>query len=75
MPELEQHEGKVLRINDVGLGIVEDKESHQQFAFTFDKIRDYRGEKPREIGLFVGAHVRFNTTADWQVTSVEPIKR
>lgn len=73
--ELEQHEGTILRINDVGLGIVEDRESHQQFAFTFDKIRGYRGEKPRAIGLVVGAQVRFNTTADCQVTSVEVIRR
>jgi len=73
--ELERHEGKILRINEAGLGIVEDQESNRQFAFTFDKISGYRGEKPREVGLVVGAHVSFKTTADSQVTSVEVIKR
>lgn len=74
MLNLEQHEGKVLRVNEAGLGIVEDERSRQQFVFTFDKIRGYRGESPREIGLRAGAHVRFSATADYQVTSVEVIK-
>lgn len=74
MAETEQHEGKILRINDVGFGIVEDKHSQQQFVFTFDKIRGYRGEKARELGLIVGAHVQFNATAGNQVVSVGLIK-
>ena len=70
----QQHEGKVLRVNEAGLGIVEDVHSQQQFVFTFDKIRGYRGEKARELGLIVGAQVRFNATADHQVISVELVK-
>jgi hypothetical protein len=74
MAEIEQHEGKILRINNAGLGIVEDEHSQQQFVFTFDKIRNYRGEEPRQLGLTVGAHVRFSSTSDCQVTAVEVIK-
>jgi hypothetical protein len=75
MSEPQHHEGKVLRINEYGLGIVEDQVSHQQFAFTFDKINGYRGEAPREIGLFVGVQVRFSATSDCQVTSIEVVKQ
>jgi len=71
MPQLEQHEGKILRINNAGLGIIEDDRSQQQFVFTFDKIQNYRGEEAGQLGLTVGAHVRFSATADCQVTTVE----
>jgi hypothetical protein len=74
MAEIEQHKGTVLRINNAGLGVVEDEHSQQQFVFTFDKIQNYRGEEARELGLTVGSHVRFNATADCQVTTVEIIR-
>lgn len=75
MLNLEEHEGVVLRVNEQGLGIIEDKKSHEHFVFTFDKISSYRGEKPQEIGLRVGAQVRFSATADTGiVASVELIK-
>ena len=70
MLKLDQHEGVVRRVNEQGLGIIEDKESHEQFVFTFDKIRGYRGEKAREIGLYVGARVRFDTTADTETVAL-----
>jgi len=71
MPDIEQHEGKILRINNAGLGIIEDERSQQQFVFTFDKIQNYRGEEARQLGLTVGTYVRFSATADCQVTTVE----
>jgi len=74
MAETAQHEGKILRINNAGLGVVEDEHSQQQFVFTFDKIQNYRGEEARELGLTIGAHVRFTATADSQVTAVEIIR-
>jgi len=74
MADVAQHEGKILRINDAGLGIVEDEHSQQQFVFTFDKIRNYRGEAARQLGLTVGAHVRFSATSDSQVVAVEVVR-
>lgn len=63
MSELTDHEGVVLRLTEYGLGIAEDKNSHEQFAFTFDKIRGYRGEKPKELGLHIGSPIWFSATA------------
>ena len=58
---------------DLYIGYFENRYG-EQFVFTFDKIRGYRGEKARELGLIVGAQVRFNATADHQVISVELVK-
>jgi len=41
------------------------------YSFSFDKIRDYRGEPPTEIGLRPGRRLRFATSADGHVVDVE----
>lgn len=65
------HEGVVCKIDEWGLGIVEDTTSHEQFTFTFDRIKDYGGQRPGEFGLFVGSQVRFRSSAASQVTDLE----
>jgi hypothetical protein len=52
--------GKVTRIEDFGLGFVKHEETNEQFAFTFDKIEGYRGERPSQLGFRVGADVTFH---------------
>lgn len=66
-----QRDGVIVRINEQGLGIVEASESHEQFAFSFDKISGYRGQSAREMGLKTGAQVRFDSSAEEGVISVE----
>lgn len=63
-------EGEIKRVSPAGLGFVEDDATRTLFAFTFDKIDNYRGETPRELGLAKGRHVRF-TTEDDKVVSVQ----
>jgi hypothetical protein len=47
---------KVIRLDgSVGYGVVE--ATGRQFPFTFDCIKGYRGEYPKEIGLRVGVEV------------------
>ena len=48
-------EGVVLEIVPGGLAYVEERGSKKRFAFTFGKIRDYRGETAQELGLRVGS--------------------
>ena len=51
--------GKVVRIEDFGLGFVKQDETEEQFAFTFDKIEGYRGEQPGQLGFRLGSPVTF----------------
>ena len=53
--------GVVLEVTKDGLGFLEEEQSKKRFAFTFDKIRGYRGETVRELGIRVGSRVRFIT--------------
>jgi hypothetical protein len=50
--------GVITRIEDFGLGYVK-ADTGQYYAFEFDKIENYGGETPREIGLRAGARVHF----------------
>ena len=55
------HEGIILQVGRDGLGFVEEPTSKKRFAFTFDKIRGYRGESLRKLGIHAGARVRFSS--------------
>ena len=46
-----EHKGIIIEVANTGLGILEDRETHQKFSFTFDKIEGYKGEKVGEFGL------------------------
>jgi hypothetical protein len=52
--------GLIVELDKDGLVVVQDKDNHSHFAFTFDKIKGYRGETAREIGLREGRQVRFD---------------
>lgn len=54
--------GILLRVDRFGLGFVES--TGAQYAFTFNKIENYRGEQPREIGFYEGCPVRFTVLQD-----------
>jgi hypothetical protein len=68
----QKREGKILRVTEKGLAYIStgNGKQRQDFPFTFDKIRKYRGQAPREIGLREGAKVQFSET-DGRVESVE----
>lgn len=55
--------GVVFKLNENGLGFIRDRSGHH-YAFTFDKIRGYRGERAAELGLKVGSVVSFGVQED-----------
>ena len=63
MPDPEQKPGGpdrrwvVQRVNHQGLFIVQDQESQNQLAITFDKIDGYVGQPASTIGLHEGSIV------------------
>jgi hypothetical protein len=62
--------GIVRRIHEAGLCYIQEEGTDRALAFTFDKIRNYRGESSFDLGLSVGSHVSFTATGD-QIQSVE----
>jgi hypothetical protein len=64
--------GKVVRVTKQGLAYLSTGSGSERrdFPFTFDKIRRYRGQEAREIGLREGVEVRFSEK-DGLVESVE----
>jgi len=65
MPQTQRHRhiaslqpGVITRIEDFGLGYVK-ADTGQYYTFQFDKIEDYGGEAPREMGLQAGSRVLF----------------
>ena len=62
--------GTIVQIDSFGLAAVKTEGDGRIYPFTFDKIRKYRGESPREIGLRLGAQVRF-LAADGKIKDVE----
>jgi hypothetical protein len=57
----EQHDevGEIVRLDDHGLAILKTKRDGRAYPFTFDKIRAYKGQPPKDIGLRLGAQVKF----------------
>lgn len=54
--------GTVVDITTSGTGVVQPTgpaTGQPLLGFTFDKLDKYRGETPREYGVFVGTTVRF----------------
>ena len=57
----------IIRIDPHGIAILEDTDSHETFAITFDRIRGYRGEGVAELsrrGISAGKRVRFTAPND-----------
>jgi len=63
--------GKILEVIPTGLCFVVDASSGKVYPFTFDKIRGYRGETVRELGLRSGLHIRFTIGETSLIDSVE----
>ena len=62
--------GTIVQMDSFGLAAVKSEGDGRIYPFTFDKIRSYRGESPREIGLRLGTQVRF-LAADGKIKDVE----
>ena len=58
------HFGRIVHLDRKGLVIVQDAQTHTHYAFTFGKIRGYRGETAREIGLKEGGGVTFTAEGE-----------
>lgn len=56
------HKGTLLRVDRFGLGVI--ASTGMTYAFTFDKIPNYRGEQPQEIGFYEGCPVLFTVAND-----------
>lgn len=63
---------KIVRVTDHGLAFVSigSGDQRRDLPFTFDKIRRYRGQAAKEIGLQQGAEVQFSET-DGRIDFVE----
>lgn len=59
---MSQNIGRLLRVDRCGVGIIASE--GMQYAFTFDKIENYRGEQPGEIGFYEGRTVQFTVAQD-----------
>lgn len=62
-------EAKVLRVSNAGVCIVEDP-SREHHGFTFDKIDNYGGQYPKEMGLIEGTDVTVTLSPEGLVESV-----
>ena len=51
-------DGTVLMVNAAGLAFAVEPETGREYSFTFDKIRNYRGQSSTELGLKTGSRVR-----------------
>ncbi|NBB82665.1 MAG: hypothetical protein GVY28_04600 [Alphaproteobacteria bacterium] len=60
--ETGSRQGRIVQVSDTGVGVIEGLSDHGAYAFTFDKIRGYRGESIREMALGIGTRVTFRTT-------------
>jgi hypothetical protein len=70
--------GTVIGLNPGGVAYIQD-ENDDQFAFTFDKIDNYRGEQHYQLkrfgslwGLRVGCKIFFETDSGNKVLKVLP---
>lgn len=76
MPVSVNREGRISRIGMIPgiLYVVEDL-SQQTYGINLRDLEGYRGESPKELGLTVGAKVRFRTAGEQQVVKAERIRR
>lgn len=58
------------RVTQDGLAYFYDATAQKSFAFTFDKIKGYKGETPKELGLHPGSQVLVDLDEKKAVDSV-----
>lgn len=59
------------RVTGDGVGYLVDEGSNKTFTFTFDKIPNYRGQSPKELGISAGAPVTYDLDNAGHVSRVE----
>ena len=70
-------DAKISRVTDNGLAYAasESQDDHVAVVFTFDKIKKYKGEYPKELGLKKGSQVRIKIDTDSNIVKfVEVLK-
>jgi hypothetical protein len=65
------HKAILSRVTQDGLGYLVDKDSHKVFAFTFDKISNYKGQTTTELGISAGSPVTYDIDGLGHVVKVE----
>jgi len=70
MSKQEQRRGRIGRIEEIGLGVLVDEETHREYPFTLDKVKGYHGQPLKALSLKKGSLVRFLVQQD-RVDSVE----
>ncbi len=65
---MSENKGRVIYINDFGLCEVASNDG-ELFAFTLDKLSGYAGQPLGDIGLRVGAQVKFLSDEAGRVAS------
>ena len=56
--------GRITHVSPLGLGYLVKEKSNQQLAFTLDKVRGYRGQTLKKLGLRRGSKVRFQVVGN-----------
>jgi len=64
MSEQKGRSGVVLRMSADGLVYIQEEPSGRSYVFTFDKIREYRGQSAQELGLRRGTRLTFDVSGD-----------
>jgi hypothetical protein len=62
--------GEVTRVEFSGFGILRSRTDKLLYAFLFQDIDGYKGERPKELGLEVGKSVEFELGEDGLVSKV-----
>jgi hypothetical protein len=70
MSKQEPRRGRIGRIEEIGLGVLVDEETKQEYPFTLDKVKGYHGEPLKAFSLKKGSLVRF-LVQQGRVDSVE----
>lgn len=69
-----QHSGVVRKLNEsVGFGYVDDRVENRRYIFNFEAVPARLGQRPVEIGLKVGAEVKFSTDDDGRVIALTTV--
>jgi len=66
------HQGEITRVDRFGVAYI--RVAGRDAAFTFDKIHDYRGEQPKELGLTVGSVWLVGVTSEYVISAAHSIK-
>lgn len=70
------HEGTISRIGMIpGIFYVTENESQKTYGINLREIKGYRGETDKELGIRVGAPIRFRTKEDQRTVEAAEVIR